>query len=135
MRSMNDIASQLTAAINDFVAQIADLARQAAFESVQLALGREPQPSPSDPTARRGWNPGRKVLRRSTDDLASLAGAVHAFVAEHPGLRIGEINKRLGTSTKALARPVRQLVAEGSLKKKGVRRSTVYFAADRKPRR
>lgn len=51
------------------------------------------------------------------------------FVAKNPGLRIEQINKQLGTTTKELALPIRKLVASGAVKTKGKRRSTSYFAA------
>ena len=51
-----------------------------------------------------------------------------SFVAKHPGLRIEQINKELGTSTKDLALPIRKLIAEGQIKTKGKKRSTTYFA-------
>jgi len=49
------------------------------------------------------------------------------FVAENPGLRIEQINKQLGTTTKELALPVRRLVVDGAIKVKGSTRSTTYY--------
>ena len=43
------------------------------------------------------------------------------------GLRIEEINRELGTTTKDLALPIRKLVADGMLAAKGQRRATKYF--------
>ena len=48
----------------------------------------------------------------------------------NPGLRIEQINKQLGTTTKDLALPIRKLIAEGALKAKGEKRSTTYFAGE-----
>ena len=50
------------------------------------------------------------------------------FVSKHPGLRIEQINKQLGTTTKDLALPIRKLIADGAIKTKGEKRSTTYFA-------
>ena len=47
-----------------------------------------------------------------------------AFVGKHPGMRIEQINKQLGTTTKDLALPIRKLIADGSIKTKGAKRST-----------
>jgi hypothetical protein len=38
-----------------------------------------------------------------------------AFVKAHPGLRIEQINKELGTTTKDMALPIRKLIAEGMI--------------------
>jgi predicted transcriptional regulator len=53
------------------------------------------------------------------------------FVQENPGLRIEQINKQLGTSTSALALPIRKLLASGDISVKGQKRSTAYFAGKR----
>jgi hypothetical protein len=45
-------------------------------------------------------------------------------VKAKPGLRIDEINKELGTTTKDLALPIRKLIADGMLTAKGQKRST-----------
>lgn len=55
---------------------------------------------------------------------------VRAYVAEHPGLRIEQINKELGTSTNDLKFPLKKLVAAGAVKTKGTRRSMTYFPGD-----
>ena len=49
-------------------------------------------------------------------------------MSKHPGLRIEQINKEIGTSTKDLALPIRKLVAEKRVKVKGKKRSTTYYA-------
>lgn len=50
-----------------------------------------------------------------------------SFVKSHPGLRIEQINKELGTTTKDLALPIRKLIADGLISAKGKKRSTMYF--------
>jgi predicted transcriptional regulator len=55
-----------------------------------------------------------------------------AFVKANPGLRIEQINKQLGTTTKDLALPIRKLISEGMLKAKGQKRSTTYFPGKKK---
>ena len=46
----------------------------------------------------------------------------------HEGLRIEQIHKELGTTTKDLALPIRKLIAEKRIKTKGQKRSTTYYA-------
>ena len=60
--------------------------------------------------------------------LDKLAERVQTFGKENPGLRIEQINKQLGTTTKDLALPIRKLLAEGAIHAKGQKRSTTYFA-------
>jgi hypothetical protein len=43
-------------------------------------------------------------------------------------MRIEQINKQLGTTTKDLALPIRKLISEGAITTKGQKRSTTYFA-------
>ena len=57
------------------------------------------------------------------------------FVRTNPGLRIEQINKQLGTTTKDLALPIRKLISEGAIAAKGQKRSTMYFPAGRKKAR
>ena len=59
-----------------------------------------------------------------------LADSFVEFVTKNPGLRIEQINKQLGTSTKDLALPIRKLLSEGAIKAKGKKRSTAYFPGE-----
>lgn len=76
---------------------------------------------------------GRKLGRgakRTAEELEQLADAFVEFVSKNPGLRIEQINKQLGTSTKDLALPIRKLLADGVVKAKGKKRSTAYFPGE-----
>ncbi len=109
---MSDFQNEMNRVVADFVAQITELARAAARDMIDEALGRG--------------------AKRSSDELDKMADQFHSFVAKHPGMRIEQINKQLGTSTKDLALPIRKLIAEGALKTKGAKRSTTYFASEKK---
>ena len=52
----------------------------------------------------------------------------------HPGLRIEQINKELGTQTRDLALPLRKLISEGAVRTEGEKRSTQYFPGAGKSR-
>lgn len=118
---MNSFQTEINRVVSDFVAQITVLAREAARDMIEQALT-----SGSGGGARIARPRGGK---RDPAELEKLASTVQTFVAKHPGLRIEQINKQLGTSTKELALPIRKLVSEGALKTKGKKRSTTYFAA------
>jgi hypothetical protein len=126
---MSDFQNEMNRVVADFVAQITELARAAARDMIDEALGRGAKASFSG--LGRGRRGGRGA-KRSSDELDKLADQFHSFVAKHPGMRIEQINKQLGTSTKDLALPIRKLIAEGALKTKGAKRSTTYFASEKK---
>lgn len=126
---MSDFQSEMNRVVSGFVAQITDLARRAAIDTLESALGRR---GSSVSISRSSGGGRRKGAKRTGDELDKLADAFHLYVAKHPGLRIEQINKELDTSTKDLALPIRKMISEGSLKTKGSKRSTTYFAGEKK---
>lgn len=118
---MNNV--QIQDIVNNFVDQLHAAWQQSVFEALngigvskggkaKLALG--------------GGSTRPKGEKRTPDELSALKEQFIAFVKKNPGLRIEQINKELGTTTKDLALPIRQLVADGSIKAKGEKRSTAY---------
>jgi outer membrane biosynthesis protein TonB len=70
-----------------------------------------------------------KSGRRSIKELDQAADKVAAFLKDKgTQMRIEEINKALGTSTRELMRPIKKLLSLGKIQKRGDRRSTTYFA-------
>ena len=124
---MSDFQAEMNRVVAGFVTQITELARAAAREMIDEALGK----GGKSITFGRGRGRGRGA-KRTSDELDKMADSFLAYVQKHPGLRIEQINKQLGTTTKDLALPIRKLVAEGALKTKGEKRSTAYFAGERK---
>jgi hypothetical protein len=127
---MTDFQTEMNRVVSGFVTQITELARRAAIDTLESALGRRGAAAIS----RSGGGGGmrRKGAKRTGDELDKLGDALHAYVAKHPGLRIEQINKELGTTTKDLALPIRKMISDGSLKTKGSKRSTTYFAGEKK---
>jgi outer membrane biosynthesis protein TonB len=71
-----------------------------------------------------------KSGRRSIKELDLAADKVAAFLKDRGAeMRIEEINKALGTSTRELMRPIKKLLSTGQIQKRGDRRSTTYFAS------
>jgi hypothetical protein len=131
---MNDFQNQMNHTVQGFVAQITELARRAALDTLESAFGGRPvrsSPAPiavaSPSTGRVGRPRGGRGAKRSPADLEALSEQFASFVKSHPGLRIEQINKELGTTTKDLALPIRKLIAEGVISAKGKKRSTTYF--------
>jgi len=129
---MNNFQSEVQKLVDGFVAQLADLWRRAAIDSfsgldVGGGRGRGRMPGGAFTIAARGRGRGAK---RTATELEQLADSFVEFVKANPGLRIEQINKQLGTSTKDLALPIRKLLAEGVIKAKGKKRSTAYFPGE-----
>jgi hypothetical protein len=133
---MNDFQNDMNHAVQGFVAQITELARRAALDTLESAFGghtgrgagtRAVAAPASAGVAHVGRPRGGRGAKRTAADLESLSAKFASFVKTHPGLRIEQINKELGTTTKDLALPIRKLIAERMISAKGQKRSTTYF--------
>jgi hypothetical protein len=120
--------------VQGFVAQITELARRAALDTLESAFGGRGGRGAANgiavvaPPGRLGRPRGGRSGKRTPADLEALSERFGSFVKANPGLRIEQINKQLGTSTKDLALPIRKLISEGVISTKGQKRSTTYFA-------
>jgi len=135
---MSDFQNEMNRTVQEFVAQITELARRAAIDTLESAFGgRGGRNGTATTTAavalaaaglgRVGRPRGGRGAKRSAADLEALSAKFAAFVKSNPGLRIEQINKELGTTTKDLALPIRKLISEGQVAAKGKKRSTTYF--------
>lgn len=130
---MSDFQNEMNHVVQGFVAQITELARRAAIGTLESAFGGRvgrtngAQLAPVGRSGAVGRPRGGRGAKRTAADLEALSTKFAAFVKAHPGLRVEEINKQLGTTTKDLALPIRKLVSEGLVTAKGQKRSTKYF--------
>lgn len=122
---MATLQSDIQRLVDAFVAQVTELARRAAMDTLENALGRGGRGGAGG-ALRLGRARGRGA-KRTGEELDKLSDEFLAFVNKNPGLRIEQINKQLGTTTKDLALPIRKMIADGTLKVKGKKRSTAYF--------
>lgn len=131
--------AQLQLLVNNFLADVSKLARQAALETVSDLLNNVGLPasavigSRATPT-RTATAPssGGKASRggkRPAGDLASLQQRVRDHVQRHPGQRVTDINAALGTSTGELRLPLGKLLNAGALRTTGQKRATQYYPA------
>jgi hypothetical protein len=120
---MSDFQSEMNRVVSGFVAQITELARRAAIDTLESALGKSGGRGVRIASGGRG-----RGAKRTASDLDQLGTHFVAYVTKHPGMRIEQINKELGTTTKDLALPIRKLISDGQIKTKGKKRSTTYFA-------
>ena len=128
---MSDFQTEMNRVVGDFVAAITELAKRAAIDTLENAFGGAKRGGAGISLSVRGVG-RRRGAKRTSSDLVQLGEDFHAYVAKHPGLRIEQINKELNTTTKDLALPIRKMIADGSLKTKGEKRSTTYFASEKK---
>ena len=138
---MSDFQNDMNRAVQGFVAQITELARRAALDTLESAFGGRTARSGGPPAVvataapslgRAGRPRGGRGAKRSAADLEALSERFATFVKTNPGLRIEQINKQLGTTTKDLALPIRKLIADGVISAKGQKRSTTYFPGKKK---
>ena len=136
---------QIHARIDSFVAELEQLVRQAALESVQRALGAgarsassiEPRMHLTKPAssarpagikAGSGQKPAEREGKRTSKQLEALTDALLKFIEKHPGSRMEQIAAGMRIASKELTLPLRNLKLEGHLKTKGEKRATAYYA-------
>ena len=133
---MSDFQNEMNRTVQGFVAQITELARRAAITTLESAFNGRASRTVAAPAAvaqvtagvaRAGRPRGGRGAKRTPADLEALSDKFASFVKANPGLRIEQINKELGTTTKDLALPIRKLIADGVVNAKGQKRSTTYF--------
>jgi len=124
---------EIHAAARVFVAQIANLARRGAYERLVSALAGSAagRAAGAARRIRSGRGPGRPpgpgAPKRTKEDLRQLETRFASCVQAHPGMRVEQINERLGTTTRELALPIRRLIADGQITAQGRNRATRYF--------
>lgn len=122
---MLDPHREIQALVDNFVADLSDLAKRIAIEQIKIAFsaGAKFVP-PVAPIAVRATR-----ARRGQREIEALRSKLLAAIAEQPGRRTEDINAALGTSTAQIAQLLRRLVADRLVRTEGARRGTRYYAA------
>src|SRR5262245_22602453 len=118
---MNDLSDQISKLVDEFVNQVAQLARKAAMDTISTALGGAVPGLGNG--AGRGRGRGRigriaapaasrlpKGAKRPPGEISQLKDRVFEHITSNPGQRIEQINKELGTSTRELSLPLKKLI-------------------------
>jgi len=119
---------QIQNIVNNFVVELQSAWNQSvmdALSGVGVGAGKK---GPMAKFALGGVGARAKGEKRTSEELKATKEKFVAFVKANPNLRIEQINKQLGTTTKDLALPIRQLIADGMIKAQGEKRSTTYKA-------
>lgn len=121
---MLDPQREIRALVDNFVADLSELAKRIAIEQVKVAFGVGGKTAAAPPPSARA-RPSR--ARRGHGEIEALRDKLLTAIAERPGLRAEDINSALGTRTPQIAQPLRKLVAEQRVRTEGARRGTRYF--------
>src|SRR3954468_4480436 len=83
---MSDFQTEMNRVVQGFVVQITELAKRAAIDTLESALGRGGRGvAASFATAARNGARGRgRGAKRTSEDLDNLAETFHSFVTKHP---------------------------------------------------
>jgi hypothetical protein len=126
---MSDIQQAINERIDAFVAEITELAKQAALETLAGGLS----------SGRRGGDKGlsstrvrRKSGKRSPEEIAETADQLLGYIRENPGQRMEAIAKALDSTTKDLTLPIKKLLSQGHVRVEGQKRATSYYPATSK---
>lgn len=133
---MNDIENLIRERVDAFVADLSELIRQAAMERLSDALGapmtssRGRRASSGGPSAeKRGRR--SKGQKRAPAEMDKLVKAIVAAVQAQPGIRADQIAQSLSLQTRDTSLPIKKLLADKVLVKKGQKRATQYFPGRR----
>jgi len=123
---------KIQAIIENFVSELSAALTEASHAAISQALGgasssvrTTTSSSRAVPTKTKSRSKGGK---RSPEELEQLTRSLLSYIKKTPGQRIEQIGAALGASTKELALPAKKLIGEKSVKTKGVKRATTYFA-------
>jgi hypothetical protein len=137
---------RVLAHVESFVLELDQLVRQAVIELVEQALARSIRDSGSargsggrtaaakgTAAAKRASQAAAAVRakkggRRTDAELETLTASLLRYIEKHPGSRMEQIAKGMNVPSKELNLPLAKLRAERSLKVKGQKRATAYFA-------
>lgn len=126
---MPDLEKEIAKRVDAFVADLSELLRKAALQQAAEILAEQAR-------APAGRTPGRSAKRaaetartgrRSPAQIDRMTKQLMSAIVEQPGSRIEEIAKTLAVSTKDLVIPVRRLLDDKQVVRKGARRATRYF--------
>lgn len=122
---MSDVHDRIEACIEAFAADMSEIVRRVAFESMSRALAGEPAIAAAMPSRKR--TAGRAGGKRTRRELERTTAALERYIRTTPGRRMEELSSDLGLSSRELALPVRRLLEAGRIRTEGHKRATRYF--------
>src|SRR5262245_28392194 len=127
---MPTVKDQIRERVEAFAAEIAELIRASAMETVATALGEgvgggrggrgrgraAAAVRPARGAGRASAAPRAKGAKRPPGEIETLTSELSSYIKSNPGQRIEQIAKGIGTSTKELTLPVKKLLAKKAIK-------------------
>lgn len=121
---------RIQAALDELVAAIQE-STISNFQAMLSGGAVSSTPARRAPAARAPGRPAAKSrpkgAKRTAEEIEAQTKTLLATIKKNPGLRIEEISKLIGVSTKELALPVIKLFEAKAISSKGNRRATRYF--------
>lgn len=130
---MSETRQKIESKVNEFVTGLEKLLQQEALDQIRLAFGSVPSAAKAtlarEPRTKRESKAISKTgVKRAPNELSKLTAKVAKFVQSNPeGANIAVIRKALNVSSRELFLPIRKLLTEKLITKKGERRATRYF--------
>ena len=136
---MTDTREEIESLVRSFVDELDSLVRKAALESVREALGeanttgrRRAAPARARGRKKKKTTRKKRGRRRSRESTEKLAESLLDYLSKNPGSRMEQIREGMGVPTRTLRAVANKLIAQGSLRKKGEKRSTEYYVKGRR---
>lgn len=135
---MTNLQQSIDEQVGILVRNVTALARRAAIEALEQAMA---PPSPAKGAKQqnrrktgKGKHSGRARRKlappRDPEVLAAMTERLYEAIAAQPGETMEELSPVVGSPGRDLRVSIERLVAQGRVKKAGVRRSTRYFPMD-----
>jgi hypothetical protein len=131
---MSDIEKILRDRVEAFVADLSEIIRQAALERVSDALGTPAvggRGKRASSSAEKRLSKRPKGQKRAPAEMERLLKSILGAVQNEPGIRADQIAASLGLATRDTSLPIKELLADKALTKKGQKRATQYFIGRR----
>lgn len=128
-----NVEEQIRARVDAFVAELSELVRQAALERLTDAFGADAVSAGRAAKGKRGKAPGRapalskKGGKRTAKELEAFSDRILATIKAQPGIRADQIAAALGLVTRDVVLPIKKLLTQKAVTKKGQKRATAYF--------
>ena len=136
---MSTLHTTINSLASEFAHSLLRALRGASLEEIlaetapgHASAGRRGRPAaaahaPSAAPSRRG---GRRLARRSANDIQAVVGKMVALLkGNKKGLRAEEIREKLHLDRREVPRPLAEALKKKLVTKKGKKRATTYYAA------
>jgi hypothetical protein len=130
----NAIDETIRSTVDAFVRELTALVRQSVLETVETAIGgaarapRGPGRLRKAAGTHRAGRGRRKGQKRSPAEIQELQSRLLAAITKSPGQRKEQLGAALGATSKDLMLVTNKLLADGAIRKRGVKRATKYYA-------